>query len=197
MFKLKITAKKFFNIPNTLSVIRIILVPFFVVLYLKESYTAATIVLVASGATDCIDGFIARHFNQITEIGKMLDPFADKLTQAAVAVVLAVKYRQVAPLLALFIIKELCMLLAGFIMLKHGKRPTSAQWWGKLATIIFYGVMIIIVAFGGGGLFGLAPLSDNTIIILVSIAAVFMIFSFINYLPQFIKYCKEAKKSQK
>ena len=197
MFKLKITAKKFFNIPNTLSVIRIILVPFFVVLYLKESYTAATIVLVASGATDCIDGFIARHFNQITEIGKMLDPFADKLTQAAVAVVLAVKYRQVAPLLALFIIKELCMLLAGFIMLKHGKRPTSAQWWGKLATIIFYGVMIIIVAFGGGGLFGLAPLPDNTIIILVSIAAVFMIFSFINYLPQFIKYCKEAKKSQK
>ena len=194
---MKITAKKFFNIPNTLSVIRIILVPFFVVLYLKESYTAATIVLVASGATDCIDGFIARHFNQITEIGKMLDPFADKLTQAAVAVVLAVKYRQVAPLLALFIIKELCMLLAGFIMLKHGKRPTSAQWWGKLATIIFYGVMIIIVAFGGGGLFGLAPLSDNTIIILVSIAAVFMIFSFINYLPQFIKYCKEAKKSQK
>ena len=194
---MKITAKKFFNIPNTLSVIRIILVPFFVVLYLKESYTAATIVTRYLRVTDCIDGFIARHFNQITEIGKMLDPFADKLTQAAVAVVLAVKYRQVAPLLALFIIKELCMLLAGFIMLKHGKRPTSAQWWGKLATIIFYGVMIIIVAFGGGGLFGLAPLSDNTIIILVSIAAVFMIFSFINYLPQFIKYCKEAKKSQK
>lgn len=69
------------TIPNLLSVIRIILIPVFLVLFLKGSYLAAVIVLGISGLTDLFDGKIARAFNQVSNLGKLLDPIADKLTQ--------------------------------------------------------------------------------------------------------------------
>lgn len=192
---MKITAKQLYTIPNLLSLIRILLVPVFVYLYFKHYDIAATLILVLSGLTDCVDGYIARHFNQITDLGKILDPFADKLTQAAVAIMLTIKYRQMAPLLAVFVIKELLMLVGGLFILKSGKHPGGAQWWGKLATIIFYGVMIIIVAFGNG-MFGIT-LSSTTVATLISIAAVFMIFSFLNYIPIFVQFFKENRENKK
>ncbi len=177
--------QKVFTIPNMLSLVRIILVPIFVVLYHNGEELWATILLVLSGITDALDGYIARHFHQISDIGKMLDPIADKLTQGAVAVMLSLKFKQIAPLLILFLLKELMMMVGGAILIKKGKRPVAAEWWGKLATFVFYGVMIIIVALGGGAFN--YKLEDRTITILVSIAAVFMIFSFINYVPVFFK----------
>ncbi|HOA34462.1 MAG TPA: CDP-alcohol phosphatidyltransferase family protein, partial [Clostridiales bacterium] len=76
------------TVPNILTMIRIILVPIFAVLFLKGSYIPALVVLLLSGLTDFFDGKIARRFNQISELGKILDPIADKFTQITIAVLL-------------------------------------------------------------------------------------------------------------
>ena len=78
---MKVTLKEAFNIPNMLGYFRLLLIPVFAMLYLKEQYLQAGLVAVLSGLSDVLDGWVARKFNQITELGKVLDPMADKLTQ--------------------------------------------------------------------------------------------------------------------
>ena len=80
------------TVPNAMSVFRILVIPFFAYFFLKGNLTAAIVALGLSGLSDALDGMIARHFNQITELGKMLDPLADKLTQGTVAICIAVHY---------------------------------------------------------------------------------------------------------
>ena len=101
------------NIPNGLSILRILLVPVFVVLYLKgiepgrEAFQYwSFVVLAVSGLTDCFDGMIARKYNQITDLGKILDPVADKMTQLAVLICLVVHYPNLLPLLVICVCKE-------------------------------------------------------------------------------------------
>lgn len=97
------------TIPNLLSVIRLALIPLIVWLYIgKQEYSAAVAVILISGATDIIDGFIARKFNMVSDLGKILDPVADKLTQATVILCLTVKYRWMRGLIVLFVVKEPC-----------------------------------------------------------------------------------------
>ena len=100
------------TVPNAMSVFRILVIPFFAYFFLKGNLTAAIVALGLSGLSDALDGMIARHFNQITELGKMLDPLADKLTQGTVAICIAVHYPSIWPLLALLVLKELVMLCA-------------------------------------------------------------------------------------
>ncbi len=84
------------TIPNLLSVIRLALIPLIVWLYIgKQEYSAAVAVILISGATDIIDGFIARKFNMVSDLGKILDPVADKLTLATVILCLTVKYPRI------------------------------------------------------------------------------------------------------
>lgn len=177
--------RDFLKIPNILSLIRIVLVPLFVYLYLNEQKGLAILVLLLSGVSDAVDGFIARHFQMITELGKILDPVADKLNQGAIAICLAINFPQVAPLFAIFVMKELCMLIGGLYLLQQGKKPIAAQWWGKLATVVFYTVMAAILVFGDNAV-GF-QMSDTMITVLVAIAAAFMLYSFINYIPVFLK----------
>lgn len=70
-----------FSIPNLLSYFRLLLIPVFIVLYVHEEFTAALITLAVSGLSDILDGRIARKYNMVTDLGKVLDPVADKLTQ--------------------------------------------------------------------------------------------------------------------
>ena len=89
----KITTKSVFTIPNILSLIRLIMIPFIVWFYCeKEDYTTTAILLILSGLTDMVDGYIARHYNMISDIGKMLDPVADKLTQLAMLYCFTTKF---------------------------------------------------------------------------------------------------------
>ena len=97
------------TVPNAMSVFRILVIPVFVCFALADHIPGALIALGLSGLSDALDGFVARKFNQITELGKMLDPFADKLTQGAVAICIAVRYPSICPLLFLFVAKELLM----------------------------------------------------------------------------------------
>nr|MCR5151173.1 CDP-alcohol phosphatidyltransferase family protein [Clostridiales bacterium] len=82
-----------FTVPNLLTVVRIILVPFFAVEYYHRNYLAAVIILAVSGLTDFLDGKIARKFNQVSTLGKLLDPLADKATQITLAVLFFITFR--------------------------------------------------------------------------------------------------------
>ena len=103
------------TIPNILSIFRIILIPIFTYEFLAESdYTLAGIILIVSGLTDCLDGYIARRFNMITNLGKVLDPVADKLTQVMSALCLALKDFDIMWfVLAFLVIKDIALLIGG------------------------------------------------------------------------------------
>lgn len=174
------------TVPNALSVLRILIVPFFAWMFLTGHVIIAAILLGLSGLTDCFDGMIARRFNQITELGKMLDPLADKLTQGVVALCLAIKFPNICPLLVIFIVKELGMLCCAFVLLKKKKRPCSAQWYGKAATVMFYVSVGAIVVLDGvfklsGRVFSIAAY------VLLFLTAVMMIYAGVRYLQIFLK----------
>jgi cardiolipin synthase len=172
-----------FTVPNILSVFRIILVPFFAYCIISDNPVAAIIILVVSGLTDSVDGAIARKYNQITEIGKILDPFADKITQGTVALCLAVKYPAICPILILFFIKEALMLIFATVMLiRDHKKPSASKWYGKVATVMFYVSMGVIILmsiletnFTDPNLFNIV-----SYILLIS-TAIMMLYSLIHY----------------
>lgn len=192
------------TIPNWLCFIRIALIPVFSVLFVKENYIAAFIVMIVAALTDLFDGKIARRFNMVSNLGKILDPIADKLSQMAIVIILIVKFWDgyLRYILFLFIVKEVLMLLGGSLLLIKGMRPSAAEIWGKVATTVFYVFMILIIALGGEGsaLYNVAffqpfILSDTTITVMIVISAVLMFASMFGYLPGFFKQLRENKEN--
>lgn len=136
--------KKVFTLPNLLSCLRILMIPWFVHLYVKCSrYLGAAGVLALSGVTDVLDGFIARKFHMVSDIGKVIDPIADKLTQTAMLICLVLVNRLMLVPLVLMAVKELIMSISGLIVIRKTGKVLSAQWHGKLNTCILYAMMII------------------------------------------------------
>lgn len=125
------------NIPNALTIVRFILIPFIVYYILTGQYIAGFVILTVSGLTDILDGVIARKFNFITNFGKLIDPLADKATQ--IAVLASLTFKGIVPLWILMIvfIKEIVM-VAGASFLYGKKLVVSSRWYGKLATVLFY-----------------------------------------------------------
>lgn len=164
------------NIPNGLSILRILLIIPFVYYFMRNELVPAGIVLILSGLSDMLDGMIARKFNQFTELGQMLDPLSDKLTQGAVAVCLAIEQPVLIPLLGIFVLKEILMVVAACLLIKKKKRPTGSRWYGKVATVLFYISFAVIVAMK------IWNMENFTVtIVLLSITAAFMIYAFIQY----------------
>ena len=172
------------NVPNALSVLRILLVPVFLMLYLTRMDYWAFGVLVLSGVTDALDGFIARRYNQITDCGKLLDPISDKLTQVAVVVALATRFDELLPLAALCLVKESCQAIGGAIMLKRQCAVRGSKWFGKVSTVVFYASMSALVLF---------DLSGFIRWLLVGLAGSCMLVAFVGYLRIFIEVSREGK----
>lgn len=173
------------TIPNALSVVRILIIPFFAWSFLQDRLPLAVGLLVLSGLTDCVDGFIARKLNQVTELGKMLDPLADKLTQGVVALCLAMRFPVIGPLLLVFIVKELVMLCCAVGLLKKKKRPCAAQWYGKVATVMFYASVALIVVMDG--FLHVEGLAFQVIsYVLLGLTAAMMIYSAVRYFQIFL-----------
>ena len=100
--------KKIITIPNILSFIRLCLIPIIVWLFIgKQDYLLAGIFVLISGLTDMVDGWIARTFNMISDFGKVLDPIADKSTQAVVVLLLSTRYPLMWISFSIGIIKEI------------------------------------------------------------------------------------------
>lgn len=136
------------TIPNLLSLVRLLLIPVILWLYIGlKSNTWAITVIILSGLTDVVDGFIARRFHMISDFGKVLDPVADKLTQGALILCLTVTYDWMKWLIILFLIKECAMLIMGYFAIRKEDNVNSAQWHGKLNTVVLYGTMCILILF--------------------------------------------------
>lgn len=136
------------TIPNLLSLVRLLLIPLIIWLYCGvHRYYAAIVVILLSGLTDIADGIIARKFDMVSDFGKVFDPVADKLTQAALIVCLTIKYHWMFALLILFAVREICMITLGCIAMKKTGSVNSAKWYGKAATFILYVVMMILILF--------------------------------------------------
>ena len=192
--------------PNLLSLIRIALIPVFAVLFNDGNYLWAVIVLAISGLTDFFDGKIARKFNQISAMGKLLDPIADKMSQITIAVMFYLTFSNSSDetvktfswIFLVFLIKEAVMVVVAAGMIVFGLKPVAAEMPGKIATFAFYTIMCVIMAFGPDiGILGkVYTLSATVMLILVGISVVLTLIAFFSYVPGVISQIKEKKNSK-
>ena len=171
--------KEILTIPNLLSLLRLALIPVYMAIYLNAngvatSYYLAAGILAVSCLTDLIDGKIARHFNMISTLGKILDPLADKATQFTLILCLASRYNFLWYLVALFVIKEGFMLVVGGVNLRKGKMLEGALLAGKICTTILFVSLILLVM--------IPTMSSKTVFAIMIIDGVFMIISLIQYI---------------
>ena len=170
-------------------------------MFYRQEYGWAVLTLVLSGLSDFFDGKIARKFNQISALGKMLDPVADKLTQVTLAVLLFMSFNKAQDetlkafswVFLVFIVKEIIMVVGGAVMLACGIRPGAAEIYGKVATFAFYAIMILVIAFGPEvGVFRTVFTLPNVLMmILVIISAILTLVAFASYIPGTFRQFKE------
>lgn len=188
----KVDFKYLFTIPNILSYIRIILIVPFMVFFIRKEYLIATIVIGISGLSDCFDGFLARKLNQVTQLGKMLDPVADKLTLLAVSVCLSIIQPVIFPVVIILVIKDILMLIGATVLLKKRIMPVASAWYGKVGTICFYFSVTVVV------LFDIIWNIENFWIVsfvMLLITAGIMIYSLLRYYSIFRTLLQEHKES--
>ena len=184
----KIRLKEFFNIPNCLCYLRIILIPIFLHRYFlagsKEDYYICATILIISGLSDFLDGYIARHYQMITDFGKVIDPIADKLTQFTVAFVLVYTYSWMWLLLLIIVLKDGMLALGGLYLYEKGAKVQGASWWGKISTAIFDVVAIVLIGIH----------IPNSIFATISIfVCIVLILSLVLYAKQLLSIYKELK----
>ncbi len=184
-YRKRLTAGQIFSLPNILSYIRILMIPIIVVCYLSLSLpVTAAILVIASGFTDVLDGFIARKFHMVTDFGKLVDPIADKLTQAALICCLIPQYFVVVGLVVLMAIKELLLLKWGLKAFHEREKVNSSKWFGKLCSLFIY--LSLFVLF-------LRPIilfPEFVAYILIGLCVVFVVISTILYGMFYKKFFK-------
>lgn len=181
----EIIKKEWNTIPNFFSYFRILLIPVFVILYVKTKYIAAAVVIAVSLASDIADGFIARNFNMVSRLGKVLDPLADKLTQVAIFVCISMRYRLALLIVAVIVAKELTIFVMGLVVFKRSGEVDGARWYGKMATGIIVVSSFLMVLF---------PMMEESLaygLIWLSIAAA--AFSYLMYVLRYIGILKDTK----
>lgn len=176
-----------FTVPNLITYVRFILIIPFAFFFLKEQYISSAICIGLSGLTDCFDGLAARKLNQVTSLGKILDPIADKLTLLVVVVCMVIFVPVVLPVLIVLLLKDVLMLLGGTDLINKGITPPAAKWYGKVGTVVFYISVCIIV-------FLKAILNYENFALdltLLSVTALTMIFALYQYGKIYIQLIKE------
>lgn len=185
------------QIPNYISVFRILLIPIYVLLFFDvvpllnlKPLPAAGIVFILAGISDAVDGFLARRNHWITDVGKLLDPLADKLLEVVVAVCLAIKFGGPFTILsAIIAFKEIVMIVGAYLIMSKSKVYVSSVWCGKLATVVWYALLCFVHFFSAAETNMLLSYFLCIILILVMNLA-FVVYAF-NYATQ-IQSTKEA-----
>ena len=166
--------KKVVTVPNALSLFRIILIPFIIWAYcVLQSPTVTALLVVLSGLTDVVDGFIARHFNMISNVGKALDPIADKLTQIAMLFCLWTRFPLILLPLIIILIKEISSFVLRAVVIRKTGEVDGAVWHGKVNTVLLYSVMFLHIVWYS------IPTELSVICILISCAM--MLLSYVLY----------------
>ncbi len=180
--------KEIFSIPNIMGYIRILLIPVFMYIYitaqsLDDYYRAAALVLIST-FSDLFDGLIARKFNMVTELGKLIDPLADKLSHFAMIICLLTRYKLMWLFLGVFIVKECFMAVMGLIIFHlNGRKLDGAMWFGKVCTAVLFLFMFV--------LFLLPELDINIVEGLIFVCVGVMLVTLVLYIPVFAKMYKE------
>lgn len=169
--------KELLTIPNFLSLFRLLLIPVYIRMYLQAEtgldYYMAGTVLGISCLTDLVDGKIAREYHMISNVGKLLDPLADKLTQLALMLSLSKAYRILYPILILFLVKELFQFVTLLIFARKGKFLPGALLSGKICTAVLFISLLLLVLFPG--------IPYDTVRILMAADAVLLLYAFWGY----------------
>ncbi len=181
---------KILTVPNVLSFFRLALIPVIIWLYIaKGEYVLTAGLIVLSGATDVIDGFIARRFNMVSALGKALDPVADKLTQCAMLICLVFRFPLMLLPLGLLVVKELFSGITGLVIIKQSGKVYSALWHGKATTVLLYVLLLTHVLWTN------IPQALSEVMILATLSM--MIISFILYGTRNLTLIKAAKTGVK
>ncbi len=174
------------SIPNLISLFRLLLIPFIVTLYWKGRTIAALIVFGVSAVSDILDGQIARRFDMVTDLGKVLDPLADKLTQGAALVCVARNHPQVFILFGFMAVKELTQAYIGARSIQRAGHAFSAKWYGKLCTVITTASLMAMFAF--------PQIPEPWINRMLLLCGVMMLVSLVLYVNYFLKSRATAEK---
>jgi cardiolipin synthase (CMP-forming) len=179
------------NIPNSLTLLRIVLVPVIVILLMQGSYWVALIVFLVSGLTDILDGYLARVLNQQTILGSYLDPIADKALMISCYVTLAIK--KVLPgWLSVVVISRDCIILLGVAVLSIMSVSYKIQpvLLGKLTTAVQ--ILTVLVFLASRALPG--AVADSSMEALVWVTAFFTVVSGFYYIVIGVRFINHPQK---
>ena len=174
------------TLPNILSFFRLALIPLIVWLYESGHYGWAFGALLLSGATDVIDGWIARTFHLVSDFGKALDPVADKLTQ--IAVLLCLLEMRFWWVVGVLIFKELSIGILTLVTMRHTHRVYSAGWYGKLCTCVIYLSMFVLILW--------RDVPQLFVTVDAIVICLLVLLSFIKYALYFGRILREAHEQQ-
>ena len=181
--------KKIITIPNLLSFFRLCLIPVIIWFYCVRGepvWTAA--VLTLSGITDIVDGYIARKFSMVSDLGKILDPVADKLTQICVLFCLLTHYPHIVFPLVLLVVKEIFAAISGILVIRKTGKVFGADWHGKATTVTLYALMVTHLLW--------YQIPDDISFILTGICVGIMLMSFLLYAIRNICLIRQGKHKE-
>lgn len=188
--KLKIFDKQNLNVPNMLSLIRLLLVPVYVLLFLDGRKYAALITFAAASLTDLLDGYIARKHHLVTDLGKLLDPVADKLMVLTAMVSMSFGSREIQPVLPrsavlIVLVKEILLMIGGLGFLKLNI-VVHSRYIGKIAHTVFI-IGLIASYFHDWFARVCAHWLITPDLILIWLAVVLTLFALVSYCTYYIK----------
>lgn len=188
----KDSTKRIFTIPNVISMLRLLMIPFIIWAYVGLGNNLLTVILIAvSGLSDVLDGFIARKFNMVSDLGKALDPFADKLTQIAMLFCLVFRYKYMLIPLILLTVKEFIAGTTGIAVIKATNKVRSAEWHGKLATVTLYLMLILHLVWP---IVTGADIPRTVSVISVAVTTAAVLLSFLLYTARNIRLIRSSEK---
>lgn len=182
--------KPAFNIPNLLSLFRLMLIPVFVSVFFSgdfEGHAIATLIFLVAGATDVIDGRIARKYNQITLLGRILDPLADKLMVLAALICCMIEGAVPIWAVALYSVKEIIQAVCGVLLFRKVKDVPPSNLLGKTGTVAFYFTIAVNLVFD------LSP-AARYVMLGASFACIFS--AFISYIINGISLSRQLRESE-
>ena len=176
-----LTRKEICTVPNLLSTLRLCLAIVFLGIFerygVREYRSVLVLLMFAAAATDVLDGRIARSFDRVSRVGRVLDPVADKAMQGVRLACLVPRFPLAKLILILFVIKECYMTVAGWKVLMETRETIEVQWHGRLNTAVTYVVVLLLLTWPG--------LPYSTCNVLIGACAVCMMISFYMYAVQF------------
>ena len=181
--------KKIMTVPNVITFVRLFLVPVFAILFFafSEMRYLALICFIVACISDIADGYIARKYNMVSEIGQVLDPFADKLMYITVVFCLVYTARINFWLFLIYMTKELVMIIAAAIMFEKDDHTIPAKWYGKLSTVLFFLVIVVAIVCPESWIFWVNI--AYCVVLLISI------YAFVEYGIEYLKF-KKSKKNE-